>query len=123
MRNLFRSESTVGTRILGALQTTVVFFLLVEIASIAIGILLTKSITNAVYSLDRGTEFVKRGNFSHRIVVRSQDQLGALAASFNQMTETVQDLVKERVQKERLERELEIAKEVQERLFPNERPR
>jgi sigma-B regulation protein RsbU (phosphoserine phosphatase) len=39
------------------------------------------------------------------------------------MTEYVQHLVKERVQKERLERELEIAKEVQERLFPDTAPR
>ncbi len=38
------------------------------------------------------------------------------------MTEYVQHLVKERVEKERLERELEIAKEVQERLFPNRVP-
>ena len=123
MQNLFRSENTVGTRILGVLETIVVFFLIVEIASMIIGILLTKSITNAVHSLDRGTEFIKRGDFSHRIVVRSDDQLGALAASFNQMTEYVQDLVKERVQKERLERELEIAKEVQERLFPDSAPK
>jgi phosphoserine phosphatase RsbU/P len=123
MRNLFRSENTVGTQILDVLKIIVVFFLVVEIASIFIGILLTKSITNAVHSLDRGTEFVKKGDFSHRIIVRSEDQLGALAASFNQMTEYVQDLVKERVQKERLERELEIAKEVQERLFPSEAPK
>jgi sigma-B regulation protein RsbU (phosphoserine phosphatase) len=123
MRNLFRSENIVGSQILDVLRVIVIFFLLVEIASIFIGILLTKSITNAVHSLDRGTEFVKRGDFSHRVIVRSEDQLGALAASFNQMTEYVQDLVKERVQKERLERELEIAKEVQEQLFPNEAPK
>jgi sigma-B regulation protein RsbU (phosphoserine phosphatase) len=122
IENLYRQENVIGKRILGVLQTIVVFFLLVEIASVVIGIVLTKSITNAVHSLDRGTEFVKRGDFSHRIIVRSDDQLGALAASFNQMTEYVQHLVKERVQKERLERELEIAKEVQERLFPNYAP-
>jgi sigma-B regulation protein RsbU (phosphoserine phosphatase) len=123
MRNLYRHESVIGKRILGVLQTTVIFFLLVEVASIVIGILLTKSITNAVHSLDRGTQFIKRGDFSHRIVVRSDDQLGALAGSFNQMTEYVQQLVKERVLKERLERELEIAKEVQEQLFPNHAPK
>lgn len=122
MQNLFRPESTVGTRILGALQTIVIFFVLAEVLSLVIGILLTKSITTAVHNLDRGTQFVKRGDFSHRVVVRSQDQLGALAASFNQMTEYVQDLVKERVQKERLERELEIAKEVQEQMFPERAP-
>jgi sigma-B regulation protein RsbU (phosphoserine phosphatase) len=122
MGNLFPSENAVGKRILGVLQTIVIFFLAVEIASIVIGILLTRSITNAVHSLDRGTEFIKRGDFSHRVLLRSNDQLGALAASFNQMTEYVQQLVKERVQKERLERELEIAKEVQERLFPETAP-
>ncbi len=122
MQNLFRSENTVGKRIYNVLKTIVVFFLIVVVASVVIGILLTKSITNAVHSLDRGTEFVKRGDFSHRIIVRSDDQLGALAASFNQMTEYVQHLVKERVQKERLEREIEIAKEVQERLFPSQAP-
>jgi len=123
IHNLFRSENTAGQMIFGVLQIIFVFFLIVEAASVVIGILLTKSITNAVHSLDRGTEFVKRGDFSHRIVVRSDDQLGALAASFNQMTEYVQHLVGERVQKERLERELEIAKEVQERLFPSRVPK
>lgn len=120
MQNLYRDESEIGKTILSYLQATVIFFLLVEIASLVIGILLTKSITNAVYNLDRGTEFIKRGDFSHRIIVRSEDQLGSLAASFNQMTEYIQRLVKERVQKDRLERELEIAKEVQEQLFPKQ---
>jgi phosphoserine phosphatase RsbU/P len=120
--NVFRSESNTGKRILGVLNTIMVFFLIWALASIVIGILLTKSITNAIHSLDRGTEFVKRGDFSHRIIVRSDDQLGALAASFNQMTEYVQHLVKELVQKERLDRELEIAKEVQEQLFPERAP-
>ncbi len=122
MQNVFRSESPLGQIILSILKTIVVFFLVVEIISIVIGIILTKSITDAVYSLDRGTEFVKRGDFSRRIVVKSDDQLGALAASFNQMTQYVQQLVKERVEKERLERELEIAKEVQQCLFPNSVP-
>jgi phosphoserine phosphatase RsbU/P len=122
IQNVFRSESNVSKTILGVLQIVVGFFLVVEIISLVIGIALTKSITSAVFNLYRGTEFVKRGDFSHRIVVRSNDQLGALAASFNQMTEYVQALVKERVQKERLERELEIAKEVQEQLFPREAP-
>ncbi len=123
IQNVFRSESNVSRTILGILRIVVGFFLVVEVASLVIGILLTKSITKAVYNLDRGTEFIKRGDFSHRIVVKSDDQLGALAQSFNQMTEYVQTLVKERVEKERLERELEIAKEVQEQLFPREAPR
>ncbi len=122
IQNVFASESNVSRTIIGVLQIVVGFFLAMELLSLIGGILLTKSITNAVYNLDRGTEFVRKGNFNHRIVVKSDDQLGALAQSFNQMTEYVQSLVKERVQKERLERELEIAKEVQEQLFPKQAP-
>jgi phosphoserine phosphatase RsbU/P len=123
IHNLFRSDTKVGDDFKFVLMMAVFIFLLAEITSVLIGITLTKSITNAVHNLDRGTEFVKRGDFSHRIIVRSQDQLGSLAKSFNQMTEYVQHLVKELVQKERMERELEIAKEVQERLFPNHEPK
>jgi len=122
IQNVFRPESNVSKTILDLLKVVVGFFLAVEVVSLIIGIMLTKSITNAVYNLDRGTEFIKHGDFGHRVVVKADDQLGALAKSFNQMTEYVQALVKERVQKERLERELEIAKEVQEQLFPRRVP-
>ncbi|MBN2319338.1 MAG: PP2C family protein-serine/threonine phosphatase [Acidobacteria bacterium] len=121
--NAFRSEGSIGKRILVILQVIVGFFLIVEIVSVLIGIRLTKSITAAIHNLDQGTEFVKRGDFRHKIAVQSEDQLGTLAASFNQMTEYIQQLVRERVLKERMERELEIAKEVQEQLFPNRSPR
>ena len=123
LNTLRRSDSAFGQWIYEALIIITLIFILAEAASVTLGILLTRSITQAIHNLDEGTQYVKRGDFSHQIVVRSHDQLGALTASFNQMTEYVQQLVKERVQKERLEREIEIARKVQERLFPDGAPR
>jgi sigma-B regulation protein RsbU (phosphoserine phosphatase) len=123
LTTLRSSDSAFGQWIYNALLVITIIFIIAEAASITLGFLLTRSITKAIHSLDQGTQYVKRGDFSHRIVVRSRDQLGALAASFNQMTEYVQQLVKERVEKERLEREIEIARSVQERLFPDGAPR
>ena len=116
------SDSEVGQWIYKALIVILIIFVLAEAASIILGIMLTRSITKAIHNLDQGTQYVKRGDFNHRIIVRSRDQLGALAASFNQMTEYVRELIKERVQRERLEREIEIAREVQEKLFPDVAP-
>src|SRR5262249_4570726 len=53
---------------------------------------------------------------------RNKDQLGELAGSFNTMTGQIQNLIAEVKEKERLENELAIARDVQSRLFPKELP-
>jgi sigma-B regulation protein RsbU (phosphoserine phosphatase) len=63
---------------------------------------------------------INKGDFSHRIAVKSSDQVATLATSFNSMTTSLQRLIEEQKQKQRLENELTIAKEVQEQLFPHE---
>jgi sigma-B regulation protein RsbU (phosphoserine phosphatase) len=79
-------------------------------------------VTGTVHRLYRATEFIKRGDFSHRVQVRSHDQLGELASAFNEMSANVESLLQERVKRERLEREVEIAAEVQAQLFPRRVP-
>src|SRR6185437_13999961 len=83
-----------------------------------IGIRLTRTITYSVANLYRATQHVNRGDFEHRIQVRERDQLAALQTAFNSMTESLQRLIAEQKEKERLQSELEIAHEVQEQLFP-----
>jgi sigma-B regulation protein RsbU (phosphoserine phosphatase) len=50
--------------------------------------------------------------------VQSNDQLSTLANSFNSMTTSIEKLVQEQKEKQRLEGELAIAQEVQAQLFP-----
>ena len=52
--------------------------------------------------------------------MRGDDQLAELGASFNTMTENLERLIVVAKEKERLESELEIAREVQSQLFPKD---
>ena len=92
----------------------------IELLALVIGTSLTRSITGAVAQLYRATQHIDRGDFSHRIPVKSRDQLALLANSFNSMTASIERLILEQKEKQRLENELVIAQEVQAQLFPKE---
>ena len=95
-------------------------FAVIEALAIWVGYKLTRSITSSVADLYEGTIHASRGEFGHRIRVKSNDQLAALANSFNSMTASIERLVEEQKEKQRLENELSIAQEVQAQLFPKE---
>ena len=97
-------------------------FLVVELVALVIGVSLTRTITGAVHSLYEGTQRVMHGDFSHRIKVSGRDQLAELSTSFNTMTENLERLLAVAKEKERLQAELEIAREVQEQLYPKTVP-
>jgi sigma-B regulation protein RsbU (phosphoserine phosphatase) len=88
--------------------------------ALVLGLLLARSITRGVHALSVGTQKLREGDFSHVIRLRSRDQLGDLAASFNLMSRGVQQLMREQAEKERLEEELRIARQIQMSLLPGE---
>jgi sigma-B regulation protein RsbU (phosphoserine phosphatase) len=93
-------------------------FGVIVLIALLIGIRLTRTITRSVANLYKATEHINRGDFTHRIPVKERDQLAALQAAFNSMTESLEKLIVEQKEKERLQSELEIAHEVQAQLFP-----
>jgi sigma-B regulation protein RsbU (phosphoserine phosphatase) len=97
-----------------------IFFAIIEIVALIIGTRMTRTVTGAVAQLDKATKHVDRGDFSHRIPVNSADQLAQLSLSFNSMTESIEKLIQEQKEKQRLEGELAIAQEVQAQLFPRQ---
>ena len=99
-----------------------VLFFVVWVVGFWAGVRLTRTITGAVHALYLGTERIRVGDFSHRIVVRGDDQLAGLSTSFNRMTEDLERLVEVAKEKERLQSEIEIAREVQNQLFPKSLP-
>lgn len=97
-----------------------IFFAIIELIALIIGTRMTRTVTAAVAQLHEATQHVDRGDFSHRIPVKSQDQLAHLALSFNSMTASIEKLIQEQKEKQRLENELAIAQEVQAQLFPRQ---
>jgi sigma-B regulation protein RsbU (phosphoserine phosphatase) len=102
------------------LMGVAIFFAIIELIALIIGTRMTRTVTAAVAQLHDATRHVDRGDFSHRIPVRSTDQLSDLARSFNSMTTSIEKLILEQKEKQRLENELAIAREVQDQLFPRE---
>jgi sigma-B regulation protein RsbU (phosphoserine phosphatase) len=109
---------SVGQLLLILLAVVGGLFLAIQGVAFVMGLKLARSITGAVHELATGTEHVRRGDFTHRISVNSHDQLGDLADSFNSMTASVEDLLQEKAEKERLEQELRIARQIQMSLLP-----
>jgi len=93
-------------------------FLVMYAVALLLGLLLARSITRSVHALSLGTERLRHGDFDHAIAVRSRDQLGELAESFNHMSQGVKTLLREQAEKERLEEELRIARQIQMSLLP-----
>lgn len=83
---------------------------------------LGRQITSAVHELFVGTERVQQGDFTHRIKIDSQDQLGDLAESFNRMSASIEHLLHVQREKQRLDDELRIARDIQQSLLPEAPP-
>ena len=119
---LFGEKLELGEMMLDVFVAVAILFLIVEMVSLLAGIQLSRSMTGAVHELYEGTRHVKVGDFSYRIPVKGNDQLAELSTSFNTMTGNLGQLIVVAKEKERLESELEIAREVQNQLFPKDVP-
>ena len=95
-----------------------VLFLIIQALAVIVGLALARSITGSVHELFAGTERVRQGDFTQKIAIRARDQLGELAESFNEMTDSIENLLREQAEKKRLEEELRIAHEIQMSLLP-----
>jgi serine phosphatase RsbU (regulator of sigma subunit) len=104
--------------LLVALALIGIMFLIIQVVAFAMGLALARSITGSVHELFAGTERVRRGDFAGRVAIKSRDQLGELSESFNSMTASIEDLLQEKAEKERLEQELRIARNIQMSLLP-----
>ncbi|MDV2481495.1 SpoIIE family protein phosphatase [Methanoculleus sp. Wushi-C6] len=86
----------------------------------------TRHFTRPIEELQKGSEAIGRGDLDHRVEVATGDEFEELAHSFNRMTADlrghVEDLRRTTAEKERIAKELEIAKEIQQSILPESAP-
>ena len=102
-----------------------VLWILVGGSLVAVGLALVINIilfNRPLRQLQRGALTLARGNFGHTINLHSNDEWGDLADTFNQMSTQLERLYQERAEQERVQRELEIARDVQQAIFPTRLP-
>ena len=110
-RQLFGSSLgsiVTSTYIIGMLSLCILF-VLIEALALWAAWRLSRNITTSVEELYTATQRVDRGDFVHRIAaapVGKRDQLGELARSFNRMTGSLERLLVEQQEKERMQNEL-----------------
>jgi HAMP domain-containing protein len=92
--------------------------LLVYLVALSIAFVLVGSIARSVNRLTRASQAIARGDFSVRVQSRSRDQIGDLARSFDGMAGSIEGLLVQTAEKERLEGEIAIARTIQQKLLP-----
>jgi sigma-B regulation protein RsbU (phosphoserine phosphatase) len=98
--------------------------MMLAVASIAF--LLARMITRPILALTRGAKAIGSGEMDVQVDVRTGDELQDLAASFNRMVldlkKHMRELERATAEKEGLLKELEIARDIQQRLLPESAP-
>ena len=100
--SIFRSFATADRR-LESLRWNILFtWVAAVLAGLALTYLLARRILAPVKRLDRGAEAISRGDYAIRLPVESQDELGRLTETFNNMCSSIQSARQELIQKEQI---------------------
>lgn len=122
------AESTADTgrninQRINSLQTTFIgIFIAVILAVSALAFWLARTITRPVLVLNHGARVIGSGNLDHTVDIRTGDEIEDLSHSFNKMAadlKTQMEVVRlTTAEKERVQKELEIAKGIQQSFLP-----
>lgn len=121
-RHLFVSSGEVNSAAWGTLLLVAALLFDVYVIAALMAVFMIVGLSRAVNRLSQATTAVREGDFGVRIPVKRRDQLGDLQRSFNAMAEHLESSVAAAAQKEILEKELQIARNVQTSLIPSNLP-
>ncbi|HPF71804.1 MAG TPA: SpoIIE family protein phosphatase, partial [Candidatus Krumholzibacteria bacterium] len=115
-------ENNLNVAAVAAMGAVAFLFLVIEIFALFFGVRITEGIIAAVRTLGRGAKAVAGGDLETVIEVPNEDEFGDLAANFNEMIRAVKKGREDALARERLTREVQTAREIQDRLLPHGEP-
>lgn len=121
-QHLFTNSGEIEATYWGLLVALVVLLFNVYVAAALMAMFMIVGLSRAVNRLSSATDAVRRGDFSARIPRGRRDQIGQLQRTFNEMAGNLQMLVAASAQKELLEKELALARDLQNSLIPSNLP-
>lgn len=89
--------------------------------TIIFGVFLSRKMTLGLASLHEASLAYAQGQFETQFEVKSRDEIGSLAHTFKKMGKDILSYIEEMKDKARLEKEVEVAKLVQESFIPQEK--
>ena len=93
------------------------------VAGVIISFFLSALVNRPIKQLLNDIRIVAQGRLDHRALVRSDDEVGLLARTFNQMTQSLKVAHEAEIENEVIRRDLKVASEVQAHLVPQEMPK
>ena len=99
---ILRSLAGARQRLAGLRRDIVALWLLALVAALLITYLVARKIMQPVAELDRAAAEIAKQNYDYQINVRSQDELGRLAVTFQSMCESIRQARDELIRQERI---------------------
>lgn len=121
-REFASTEAALNMVILIVLGVIAIIFFATALTAFIFSLRITGGITGAVKALHRGTQRLAAGDLDVVIELENEDEFGDLAESFNTMTVAVRQGREDALARERLQQEMQTARQIQERLLPREAP-
>ena len=100
----------------------VAVFIILSIIGVIVGLLFARTISSPIRDLSKAVQKIANGDFSIKVKQKGPPEIVQLAASFNtlgdELTDYMDNLKKEVAVRETYQREIDIAREIQQSLLP-----
>jgi len=125
-KKILRDTRNTKTHISSAIKKVQVIFisifLIITLVVILVAVWISRQVTRPIVQLSQGAKVVGEGNLDYQFDIKTGDEIEDLAVSFNNMTldlkEFMAELQRTTAAKERIESELEIARQIQTSMLP-----